>query len=109
MKKEMELSRREELVLSVLWELEETETKVSCSDVIDKLKEVHNLDYAVTTVYTFLTHLVKKKVMLVLRERELIFTPHYVQEMNIRNKFYEESTKFCLMEIRRNLQVKLSQ
>ena len=60
MKKDVELSRREELVLSILWVIEESGNKASCSEVIEKLRDDYGLDYAATTVYTFLTNLAKK-------------------------------------------------
>lgn len=60
MKKEVGLPEKEELVLSVLWEIEENGRNVICNDVIKKLKDEYGLDYAKTTVYTFLNNLVKK-------------------------------------------------
>lgn len=60
MKKETELSKREELVLSVLWNIEESGEKAICRDVVKILKDEYDLDFAMTTVYTFLHNLVKK-------------------------------------------------
>lgn len=43
MKKEVGLPEKEELVLSVLWEIEENGRNVICNDVIKKLKDEHLL------------------------------------------------------------------
>lgn len=60
-KKEIELSKREELVLSALWNIEESGEKAICKDAVKILKEEYDLDFAMTTIYTFLHNLVKKE------------------------------------------------
>lgn len=52
-----ELSGCEELIMTVLWQADDSMT---CQEILDQVKEKYGLDYQPTTVYTFLKHLTTK-------------------------------------------------
>ena len=70
----LELSFREELVMSILWE--GGKDGMSCAEVLEQLQKRYGLTYRDTTVYTFLKNLVEKKYVSKKRVRVTMYIPN---------------------------------
>lgn len=62
-----ELSTCEEIIMNILWDA--GKKPMTCPDIIQQLRNRYELDYNVTTVYTFLGVLVKKGFVYMIRDK----------------------------------------
>jgi predicted transcriptional regulator len=75
--KHAELSECELITMKCIWDAEH---ELSCSEVMDALREQYNLDYKDTTVYTFLKKLKEKGFVDCYRRGVTWFIPARDQE-----------------------------
>ncbi len=94
MKKEVVLSNREEQVMIVLWNIEESGNKAICKDVVKILKDEFDLDFAITTVYTFLQNLVKKGYVKNEKKGVNCYTPVLSRDEYIEKVLYKINSRF---------------
>ena len=85
-----ELSECELIVMKCVWD---GGGDITCSEIVDKLKNKYGLDYAETTVYTFLKNLKKKGFIDTYKDRITRFKP-IKSEAEYRNASIASSIDF---------------
>ncbi|MBR1815716.1 MAG: BlaI/MecI/CopY family transcriptional regulator [Lachnospiraceae bacterium] len=85
-----ELSECELIVMKCVWD---GNGDITCAEVIEKLKTKYGLDYAETTVYTFLKNLKNKGFIETYKNRITRFKPIRSEE-EYRNEMLKKSIDF---------------
>lgn len=67
-----ELSTCEEVVMNILWDAGQS---LTCKEVMQQLNEKYGLDYVDTTIYTFLSTLIKKGFVFMIRRGVNLYSP----------------------------------